>query len=155
MDDKVIIDCVGPSVLTITISGAAHSVPIDSDVIRISDTSGVVEHNLDSLPLVYDAADWGGRLTICDGAGRMIYCWRSSVMLQSRSSASSQERSDRSSSASLGPAAQTEMTEPDSNLASASFNGSKKRRSTSGRTGDTRLMSTGMSPYLGLCQWSC
>lgn len=60
MDDKIIIDCIGPSVLTITISGAAHSVSIATDVIRISGPCGVAEHSLDSLPLIYDAAALGG-----------------------------------------------------------------------------------------------
>lgn len=155
MDDKVVIDCIGPSVLIITISGDAHSVPLASNVISISDTGGGVEHNLDSLPLVYDAADLGGRLTICDEAGKMIYCWRSSETLQSRLSGSAQGRSDRSSSFSLGPGTPTDITTPDSSLAPASSNGSNKRGIISERIGDTRRMSTGKSLVLGSCQCLC
>lgn len=79
MDSKVVIDCIGPSVLTITIGGAAHSVSLATDVIRINGPDGATEHNIDSLPLVYDTAALGGWLNICDGAGKMVYCRRSAV----------------------------------------------------------------------------
>ena len=116
MDEKVIIDCIGPSVLTITISGATHSVAIATDVIKISGGRG--DHELDSLPLIYDAAALGGRLNICDGAEKMIYCWRLAVMLQSK-------------------------TEPDSNLVSASSN-QIESTTTPLSTNDMSHISTGM-----------
>lgn len=155
MGDKVVIDCIGPSVLTITISGAAHSVPIATDVIRIGGPGGGTDHSLDSLPLIYDAAALSGRLNICDGVGKMVYCWRSSIMPQSIPSASTHGRAQRSSSASLEPVSRTEMTTPDSSLASAFPSRLGKCRSTTMRTGDTSRMSIGM--YLCLCtrQRSC
>ena len=155
MDDKIIIDCIGPSVLTITISGAAHSISIATDVIRISGPCGVAEHNLDSLPLTYDAAALGGRLNICDGAGKMVYCWRSLITLQPRSSSCAQRRTDRSSSSSLESSAQTEITTPGSSLASTSSNGSEKRRGISELTSDTSRLFTSMLPCLGSCPCCC
>ena len=149
MDDKVIIDCIGPSVLTITISGAAHSVPIATDVIRISDLGGATEHNLESLPLISDAAVLGGRLNICDGDGKMVYCWRSSVMLQSMPPLSLQGRADRSSYSSSGPVSWTEMIARDSIRTPVSSVQAGKRRSTSMGTWDMSSKSTGKSPYSG------
>ncbi|KAF6232116.1 hypothetical protein HO173_009710 [Letharia columbiana] len=145
MDDKVVIDCICPSVLTITISGAAHSVTIATDAIRISGPGGGVGYNLDSLPLIYDAATLGGKLNICDDDGKLVYCWRSSITPQSMPSASIQARADSSSSSSLGPAPRTEMTQPDSSLVSALAIQPRKRRSTSVRTDDTSCMSTAPS----------
>lgn len=127
MDEKVIIDCIGPSVLTITISGATHSVAIATDVIKISGGRG--DHGLDFLPLIYDAAALGGRLNICDGAGKMIYCWRSAVVLQS-------------------------IIEPDPVLPSTSSN---RVESTTASlcTNDLSRMSTGMSPIWGSIACGC
>ena len=155
MDDNVVIDCIGPSVLTITISGATHSVPLVTDVIRIGGPGRGVEHDLDSLPLIYDAAALGGRLNICDGSGKMVYCWRSLVRLQSRSSAPVPERADHSSPSTLGPVPQTEMNTSDSNSAAASSNELGDRRSNSALTGDTSRMSTGMSPCLDSFSCNC
>lgn len=155
MDDKVVIDCICPSVLTITISGAAHSVTIATDAIRISGPGGGAGYNLDSLPLIYDAAILGGKLNICDGDGKLVYCWRSSITPHSMPSASNRGRADSSSSSLLGPAPRTEMTQPDSSLATAPAIQPRKRRSNSVRTDDTSCMSTGMSPRSGLCSCSC
>ena len=142
--------------LTITISGAAHSVSIATNVIRISGPGGSFEHNLDSLPLIYEAAALGGRLNICDRAGKMVYCWRSSVTPQPRPPASIPGRAVRSSSSQLGPVPRTEMTESDSSLvASSSSNQPSERGSTSVRTGDTSHLSTGMSPCLGSFLYGC
>ena len=149
MDDKVVIDCIGPSVLTITISGAAHSVSIATDVIRISGPGGSVEHNLDSLPLIYDAAALEGRLNICEGAGKMVYCWRSSVTPQSRPPASIPGRTVRSSPSQFGPVPRTEITESDSSLVASSSSQPSERGSTPVRTGDTSHLSTGMTPCSG------
>lgn len=146
MDDKIVIDCIGPSVLTVMMSGAVHSVSVSTEMIRVGGPAGVTAHKLDSLPLTYDAAALGGRLNICDGAGQMVYCWRSLVTLQSRPSVSAQEGPDCSSSSSLGPAARTEISTPDSSLASVLFSRPGKGRSTSVRIGDTSPTSTGMYP---------
>lgn len=151
MDKNVVIDCIGPTVLTITISGATHSVAITTAVIRISGPGGAVDHSLDSLPLIYDAAALGGRMNICDGGGKMIYCWRSSVMLHSRPSASTLGRAEHSSSSPLEPVRRTAMTRSDSNLAPAS---SRKSRRTSMRTGNMSRMPTGMPRFLDLISCS-
>ncbi len=155
MDDKIVIDCIGPSVLTITISGATHSVPLATNVIRIGGPGGGAEHDLDTLPLIYDAAALGGRLNICDGGGKMVYCWRSLVRLQSRSSAPVQGPADHSSSSPLGPVPRTEMNTSDSNSAAASSSELGDHCSNSKRTGDTSRMSTGMSPSLGSFSCNC
>lgn len=146
MDSKVVIDCIGPSVLTITIGGAAHSVSLATDVIRINGPDGATEHNIDSLPLVYDTAALGGRLNICDGAGKMVYCWRSAVMLQSMPSAAHQGRVDRSSSKSLGPTSRREMITPNSGRTFVSSGQLGKSRSTSVLKSNTSRMSTGLPP---------
>ena len=130
MDEKVIIDCIGPSVLTITMSGATHSVAIATDVIKIS---GRGDYELDSLPLIYDATALGGRLTICDGIGKMIYCWRSLAMLQSKSKLST-STPGRTEDSSPSPFPREEMTDLDSTLASASFD---RPKTSSNRLGGT------------------
>lgn len=160
MDERGIIDCIGPSVLTITISGATHSVAIATDVIKIS---GRGDYELDSLPLIYDATALGGRLTICDGAGKMIYCWRSLAMLQSKAktSISFQGRTEHSSSSLLDSPHREETTEPDSTLASASFDrlktSSHRLESTPAPlcTSHMNRMSPGMSSSRGSISWSC
>ena len=154
MDKKVIIDCISPSVLTITISSGTHSVAIATDVIKIN---GRGDHELDSLPLIYDATALRGRLTICDRAGKMIYCWRSLAMLQSKQKASisTQGGTEHSSSSPLESTPRAEMTEPDSILASASSGrlktSSKRAESTPAplRTSHESHMSPGMSPSSG------
>lgn len=149
MDDKVVIDSIGPTVLTINLSGATHGVSIATDVIRISGPGGTTEHNLDSLPIIYEATALAGKLTICDGAGKMVYCWRSSVVVRSMPSVSAEEISERSLSSSLGAAARTEMINPGSSLASGSSVPLGKRRSVSVRTGGTNRVPNGMLLYLG------
>lgn len=160
MDEKVIIDCIGPAVLTITMGGATHSVAIATDVIRIS---GRGDYGLDSLPLIYDATVLGGRLTICDGAGKMIYCWRSVAMMQSKPdpSVSTQGRTEHSLSSPLESALRREMIESDLNLASSS---SDRLETLSNRlektpaplcTNNLTRMSSGMSPSWGSIPCSC
>ena len=149
MDEKVIVDSIGPTVLTITLSGATHSVSISTDVIRVSGPGGTNEHNLDSLPLIYEATALAGKLTICDGAGKMVYCWRSLVIVPSVPLASAEGRGECSFSSSLGPATRTEMIDPDSSPASASSGRPGKRHSASVQTGGKDRMSAGMLLYLG------
>ncbi len=155
MDDKVVIDCIGPSVLTITISGATHSVPLATNVIRIGGPGGGAEYDLDALPLIYDAGTLGGRLNICDGSGKMVYCWRSLVRLQSRSSAPVQGRADHSSSSPLGPVPRIEMNTLESSSAATSSSELGDHRSNSKRKGDTSRMSAGMSSCLGSFSCNC
>ena len=158
MDENVIIDCIGPSVLTITMSGATHSVAIATDVIKIK---GRGDYELDSLPLIYDGTALGGRLTICDGTGKMIYCWRSLAMLQSKPSTPLRERTEHSLSSSLEPTHREEITESDSTLASASSDrletSSNRLASTPAPLCTSRMnrMSPGMSPSPGSVSCRC
>ena len=63
--------------LSITDGYAVHNVPLNSQVIHISEQSGENEYRLSQLPLNYEVATLKGRLNIHDGKGRLIYCWRS------------------------------------------------------------------------------
>ena len=73
----IIVDCIGSSVLSITDDYAVHSVPLNSQAIRISEQGGEKEYELSQLPLRYKVDSLGGRLNIHDGKGCLIYCWRS------------------------------------------------------------------------------
>ncbi len=77
MARTITVDCIGSNVLSITDDGAVHSVPLNSQVIRISEQGGETEYKPSQLPLNYKLDTLGGRLNIHDSKGRLIYCWRS------------------------------------------------------------------------------
>lgn len=77
MDAKLIIHCVGLEGLTITVSGADHSIPITTDVLRVTTLRGSVEYTILQLPITYNMADLNGNLTISDNSGKALYRWRS------------------------------------------------------------------------------
>ena len=92
MDSTVVIDCMGSQLLTISIDGALHSVPIGSNVIRINKSGTSMDYEIDKLPLRYNLSDLQGRLNICDSSGRLIYCWRSIIQYPRRSRSPSPRR---------------------------------------------------------------
>ncbi len=77
MARTITVDCIGSNALSITDDCAMHSVPLNSQVIRISEQGGESEYRPSQLPLYYNVDNLGGRLNIHDGNGRLIYCWRS------------------------------------------------------------------------------
>ena len=80
----ITVDCIGSNVLSITDEFAVHNVPLNSQVIYISEQSGETEYRPSQLPLHYKIDNLGGRLNIHDGKGRLIYCWRSLEQYQRR-----------------------------------------------------------------------
>ncbi len=66
MDTTLAIHCVGLEGITITVSGTNHSIPIITDVIRVT----------------YNTADLRGNLTISDDSGRPLYRWKSEATAQ-------------------------------------------------------------------------
>ena len=84
MARMITVDCIGSNVLSITDDCATHSVPLNSQVIHISERSAETKYRLNQLPLNYEADTLGGRLNIHDGKGRLIYCWRSHEQYQRR-----------------------------------------------------------------------
>ena len=84
MAGSITVDCIGSNVLSITDEFAVHNVPLNSQVIYISEESGETEYRPSQLPLNYKVDSLGGRLNIHDGKGRLIYCWRSLEQYQRR-----------------------------------------------------------------------
>ena len=84
MAGTITVDCIGSNVLSITDEFAVHNVPLNSQVIYISEQSGETEYRPSQLPLNYTVDNLGGRLNIHDGKGRLIYCWRSLEQYQRR-----------------------------------------------------------------------
>lgn len=82
MDTKLIIQCIGLEGLTITVSGADHSIPITTDVLRVTTLLGSVEYTIPQLPVTYNTADLNGNLTISDSTGKALYRWRSHATVQ-------------------------------------------------------------------------
>ena len=80
----ITVDCIGSNVLSITDEFAVHNVPLNSQVIHISEQRGETEYKPSQLPLNYKIDSLGGRLNINDGKGRLIYCWRSLEQYQRR-----------------------------------------------------------------------
>ena len=80
----ITVDCIRSNVLSITDEFAVHNVPLNSQVIYISEQSGETEYKPSQLPLSYEVDNLGGRLNIHDGKGRLIYCWRSLEQYQRR-----------------------------------------------------------------------
>ena len=76
METMLVIHCIGLEGLTITISGADHSIPLTTDVFRVTTLLGCDEYTLPQLPVSYDLADLNGNLTISDSSGRTLYRWR-------------------------------------------------------------------------------
>ena len=62
--------------LTITISRADYSIPLPTDLFRVTTLLGSVEYTLPQLPVTYNLADLNGNLTISDSSGRALYRWR-------------------------------------------------------------------------------
>ena len=84
MAGTITVDCIGSNVLSITDEFAVHNVPLNSQLIYISEQSGETEYKPCQLPLNYKIDNLGGRLNIQDGKGRLIYCWRSLEQYQRR-----------------------------------------------------------------------
>ena len=80
----ITVDCIGSNVLSITDDYAVHNVPLNCQIIHISEQSGENEYRLGQLPLHYKVETLRGRLNIHDGKGRLIYCWRSLNQYQRR-----------------------------------------------------------------------
>ena len=107
--------------LSITDDCAVHSVPLNSQVIRVSEQGGETEYRLRQLPLKYKVDSLGGRLNIHDGKDRLIYCWRSIQQYQRRCRSPSLDRGGgrRSRSPRVRAPAGVEMMTPVSSRASA------------------------------------
>ena len=76
METKLVIHCIRLEGLTITVSGADHSIPLKSDALRVTTLLGSIDYTLSQLPVTYDLADLNGNLTISDSSGRALYRWR-------------------------------------------------------------------------------
>lgn len=76
MDNKLVIHCVGLEGLTITVSGADHSIPTITDVLRVTTLLGSIEYTIPQLPITYNVADLNGNLIISDKSGKALYRWR-------------------------------------------------------------------------------
>ena len=121
MARTIIVDCIGSNVLSITDDWAVHSVPLNSQVILISEQGGETEYRPSQLPLKYKVDNLGGRLNIHDGKGRLVYCWRSLEQYQRRWRSPSLGRGGRRRSRSPRERARAEirMRTPVSSRASA------------------------------------
>lgn len=82
MDTKLVIHCVGLEGLTITVSGADHSLPLTTEVLRVITLLGSVEYTVPQLPVTYDTTNLNGNLTISDTSGKALYRWRSHAAAQ-------------------------------------------------------------------------
>ena len=120
MAGTITVDCIGSNVLSITDEFAVHNVPLNSQLIYISEQSGETEYKPSQLPLTYKVDNLGGRLNIHDGKGRLIYCWRSLEQYQRRwpSPSLGRGRSRRSRSPRERAWAGTQMGTPVSSPAS-------------------------------------
>ena len=76
METELVIQCVGLAGLTITVSGADHSIPIGTGVLRVTTLCGTTDYTFPQLPVIYNLADLNGSFTISDGSGRALYRWR-------------------------------------------------------------------------------
>ena len=76
MEAELIIHCLGLEGLTVTVFGADHSIPLTTDVLRVTTFLGSIEYTIPQLPLTYNTADLHGNLTISDGSGKALYRWR-------------------------------------------------------------------------------
>ena len=93
MDTKLIIHCIGLEGLTITVSDADHSIPMTTDVLRVTTLLGSVEYNMLQLPVTYNTADLNGNLMISDVSGKALYRWKSQARVQPLTSNSGQRGS--------------------------------------------------------------
>lgn len=82
MDTKLVIHCVGLEGLTITVSGADHSIPLTTEVLRVTTLLGSVEYTVPQLLVTYDTTNLNGNLTISDTSGKALYRWRSHAAAQ-------------------------------------------------------------------------
>lgn len=76
MENKLVIHCIGLQGLTVTVFGADHSMPIDTDVLRVTTLLGSTDYTVPQLPATYDLTDLNGNLTISDSSGKALYRWR-------------------------------------------------------------------------------
>lgn len=76
MDEYLVIDSVGPHMLTVAVAGAEHSMSITPGVLRISRSGETFDCYQEDFPLTYKVTEVKGRLSICDSTGRMVWCWR-------------------------------------------------------------------------------
>ena len=82
MDGQLVIHCIGLEGLTITVSGADHSIPMTTDVVRVTTLLGSVDYTIHQFPVTYNTADINGNLTISDGLGKTVYRWRLHAIAQ-------------------------------------------------------------------------
>ena len=74
MAAQLIIHCLGLEGLTITVFGADHSIPLTTDVIRVTTILGPsIEYTIPQLPVAYNTTDLHGNLTISDSLGKTLY----------------------------------------------------------------------------------
>ena len=76
MEAELIIHCLGLEGLTVTVFGADHSIPLTTDVLRVTTFLGSIEYTVAQLPVTYNTADLHGNLTISDSSGKALYRWR-------------------------------------------------------------------------------
>lgn len=76
MENKLVIHCIGLEGLTVTVFGADHSMPIYTNVLRVTTLLGSADYTIPQLPATYDLADLNGNLTISDSSGEALYQWR-------------------------------------------------------------------------------
>lgn len=92
MDDQLVVDSIGPSLITMTVAGAMHSTSISPGTLRMSMPGKAFNCDLEELPLIYSPAELKGKITICDGTGRFVYSWRLSACTQSQSAERGQSK---------------------------------------------------------------
>lgn len=123
MEGELVIHCIGLEGLTITVAGADHSIPLTTDVLRVTTLLGSVEYTVPQLPATYDLADLKGNLTISDGSGKALYRWRLHAIPQLSAAEHQQpgdqpvhnaERERHSSSTLAPPSYRTAETQPTS-----------------------------------------
>lgn len=62
MEDKLVIPCIGPEGLIVTVFGADHSIPIYIDVLRVTMLLGNTDYTIPQLPATYDFTDLNGNI---------------------------------------------------------------------------------------------
>ena len=93
MEAELIIQCLGLEGLTVTVFGADHSIPLTTDVLRVTTfLGGSIEYTIAQLPVTYKTADLYGNLTISDSSGKTLYRWRLHSTVQPPAVGHSQSR---------------------------------------------------------------
>ena len=75
METELVIHCGGLESLTITVSGADHSIPSTAKELRVTTLLGSVDYTIDQLPVYYNLSDVHGSLIVNDFSGRPLYRW--------------------------------------------------------------------------------